>query len=84
MAKPIVVVYMPENVSDRGLKSGWVLCGELSEQWNKEKPDYHWFVLLDYDTEKIYLQVFHEKDFTEIQYEELKQLIENQLKPTKN
>lgn len=82
--KPICVVYIPDNISDAGIKSGWSLCNELMEAWNNSKPDYHWFCLIDYNAERIEFKVFHEKDFTPIQYEELKKLIEDSLPQKQN
>ena len=78
--KPIVIVYLPENISDNGMKSGWTLAGELREQFQKEMPEYYWFVLIDYNAERIELKVFYEKDFTEITYDELKKIIEDSIK----
>jgi len=83
MAKPIAVVYLPENLSrgGSGLKTGWDMCRDFAEQWKKEMPDYYWFCILDFSgNENIEFKVFHEKDFTEIQYAELKQLIEESIK----
>ena len=70
--KPIVIVYLPENISDNGMKSGWTLADELREQFQKEMPEYYWFVLLDYNAERIELKVFYEKDFEQTTYGELK------------
>lgn len=75
-AKPIVVVYFPQSQYElqKVVKS--------IEHLNMDKPDYHWFILPDYDTEKIYMQVFYEKDFTDIKYDELKQYIHEQINKT--
>jgi len=78
--KPICVVYLPENINiGRAERPNWSVCRELMDKWSEEKPDYYWFVLPDLDAQKIEFKVFYEKDFTEIQYEKLKILINNQI-----
>jgi hypothetical protein len=76
MAKPICIVYVPvESGGVGGRKITWADCNQMSEHQLKEKPDYHWFFVPAYDIEKLEFKVFYEKDFTEIQYAELKDLI---------
>jgi len=75
--KPICVVYLPETISGDGKKVGWGDCREMSNQLDRGKPDYHWFVLIDPNAERVEFKVFYPKDFTEIQYEELKAIIES-------
>ncbi len=81
MSKPIAIVYFPENIS---MGNDDVNYGEITAGLNKTYPDYYWFCVPDNNAEKIYLQVFYEKDFTEIQYQELRKLIEKSLQPTEN
>ena len=87
MAKPIVVIYFPDNFLAVGGERSWIyqymryLNGEHSDgapTWGERKDywdEYYWFCFYKYDIDEPQLQVFYEKDFTEIQYEELKQLI---------
>ena len=78
-AKPICVIYLPEVVNVGGRSINWSDCNDVQSDFSETKPDYHWFVLIDSDARRIEFKVFYEKDFTEIQYEELKTLIENKL-----
>lgn len=83
--KPIAVVYVPQSAYGAGgRKLSWSDSHEIKQTFEKEMPDYYWLVLLDYDAPKIELKVFYEKDFTPIQYEELKSLIANAIEQTKN
>jgi len=79
MAKPIAVVYLPEFLNAGAGKAGWQLARELTEAYELKMPDYYWFVILDFETLRVELKVFHEKDFTDIQYAELKQIIEDSI-----
>jgi hypothetical protein len=89
--KPIVVVYyLPEAISP---PSGRIIpVYEVNTEVRNLFPDYLTLAVpsrmsLDGSCEDIRLEVFHPKDFTEIQYEELKTLLEaklEQLKPTTN
>ena len=81
-AKPIAVVYLPMDLGS-GKNTTWGDCHVLRDQFEKEKPDYYWLVLLDPEAIKVEIKVFYEKDFTPIQYEELKSLITNAIKQTK-
>lgn len=80
MSKPICVVYLPSNMNTGGREIDWSDCRAAQENFEKTKPDYHWFVLIDEDATRVELKVFYEKDFTEIQYQELKNLIEEKTK----
>lgn len=78
MSKPICVikVSMDADFGNGQRVNINMLRGELALMLN----DYHVFVLpalVDYEmgNELFEFQVFYEKDFTEIQYEELKKLI---------
>jgi hypothetical protein len=81
MPKPICVISLPET-SD-GIKTSWEVCRDLMDYYEKAKPDYHWFVIPDEKLYTLHFQVFFEKDFTEIQYKELKEMIMNKLSKQK-
>lgn len=70
MSKPIAVINIPY-----GGAVTWNACNELTEEHNREKPDYYWFFLLSHTAESIEFEVFYEKDFSQITYDELKELI---------
>lgn len=80
--KPIVVVYLPENITDSGMRSSWDICGDLARSFEKDKADYYWFFFPHHELHTPEIKVFHIKDFTPIQYEELKKMIEEKIKPT--
>ena len=90
MSKPIVVIYFPDNFMTGSGDSNWiyeymqVLNGEspTNNKWylTHDYTDYHWFCFYKYDIQEPELKVFYEKDFTEIQYQELKQLINEAIK----
>jgi hypothetical protein len=83
MAKPICLV----TIDSGERKDAWELCADLREVYESRMPDYHIFVIPNFISEgpipAMHLQVFYEKDFTEIQYEELKAMIENSIKEFK-
>ncbi len=79
MAKPICLIKVqkdnqPEDIITR-----------LNEILRDRMPDYYVFVIPQEDYtehhDALEFQVFYEKDFTEIQYAELKQLVESYLNP---
>jgi len=78
MAKPICLVYFNSeyitNINIKGL--------DLTKGLQNYLEDYYVLCVPkdNGDVESIDLKVFHEKDFTEIQYKELKELIESELK----
>jgi len=81
-AKPICIIKVDMNADFGGGKRPNLL--ELSEAFEKRLPDYHVFVLPQADNfeephEPIIFQVFYEKDFTEIDYNGLKELINSSL-----
>lgn len=84
-AKPICVIYISTQLEFGGGKMiSWNDCRMIQETNEKEKPDYYWFVVLNDDQEKtIDFKVFYEKDFTEIQYAELKKIIEDAIEKQK-
>lgn len=79
MAKPIAVIRIPEDAF-RVERWTWKDCDGIQRHLTENKPDYHWFVLLTSEHKEMVFEVFHEKDFTEIQYDELKKMIEEKLK----
>lgn len=82
MAKPICVVRVDNrNVDSSGVSEMFHIQKALDDKLT----DYHVLCVpfeqsYDDNLEPIQIQVFHEKDFTEIQYQELKQMIEDSLK----
>jgi hypothetical protein len=81
--KPICVIKVDmETDFGNGQKANLNILREL---FAKMLNDYHVFVIpaihnYEIGTELFTFQVFYEKDFTEIQYEELKQLITDSIK----
>lgn len=71
MAKPICFTTIPDLDEHSHV--------EIQKDLESRLPDYHVLVARGpktFDgTGEIKMQVFHEKDFTEIQYEELKKII---------
>lgn len=62
---------------------------KVNEIFKDMLPDYYTLAIpsnqsADGSCEDVRLQVFHEKDFTEIQYQELKELITNSLNEATN
>jgi hypothetical protein len=85
MTKPIAVLYLP---SDEYF-GPHTRVGDLVAAFNGYHPDiqmpsgfsdYLWFIFVNGELYVPELKVFHEKDFTEIQYEELRQMIEDGVK----
>lgn len=74
-AKPICIIYLPEFIGAGGQRISWSNCRDIQEAQEKDKPEYYWFVIPDYDGGKIEFKVFYDKDFTEIQFAELKEMI---------
>jgi hypothetical protein len=92
-AKPICVIYLPSenelSISAGGkilypsdlmnILNGW---GDGYEV-DKKLDEYIWFSFWKPDITTPEFKVFYSKDFTEIQYQELKQLVEDSLKQNK-
>lgn len=76
--KPICVIYyLPELFGAGGYDNGIVEINQMMEQ---KMPDYHVFAIpstlsADGSCDDVRFKVFHPKDFTTIQYQELKDLI---------
>ena len=84
MSKPIAVVYYLHDVFHTN-GGRLISMTEMNETLSKILPDYNVLAIPSYlsvdgSCENLRLQVFYDKDFTPIQYQELKQLIENQIK----
>lgn len=73
MAKPICVIYIPQNdgltVNGNAINERLAITMELE----RNKPDYHWFVIPSFTLIDISFDVFHEKDFKDT--EELRKII---------
>lgn len=81
MAKPICFLKFNE---DRMMSGRGMTLPELFKQFGDMMPDY--YVLCSYsdNVDGLYeVQVFHEKDFTETNYAELKKIIEDSLPKNK-
>lgn len=80
MGKPICVVKFDATNQPQDI----IL--ELNQILRERMPDYHVFVIPNYyigePIDQMEFNVFYEKDFTEIQYAELRKLIEDSIKPT--
>ena len=61
MAKPIIVLEVPLGTNI----DGWI------PQFEKNMPDYH-VILFDGTSDRLKMQVFYEKDMTEIRFDDLK------------
>ena len=69
-AKPIALIKMPKNVTHEEINYA---RKALRDQL---KDDYHVLVINDESSDIFDMQVFYEKDFTEVKYKELKAIIE--------
>jgi hypothetical protein len=89
MAKPICVIYFPDLFVNGSGDRNWIyqymrfLNGEQDDGSNWKHSDhfteYYWFCFYKQGIEEPEFKVFHEKDFTEIQFEELKKLVTESL-----
>jgi len=91
MAKPIAVIYLPEYFHIGGMNGHDSASMELmkilngnfgmeSSDSNISYPDYwnqyYWFCFPKFNIDVPEFKVFHEKDFTEAQFYELKEMVE--------
>lgn len=81
MPKPIVVIYWPENEGSNADKvmsilNGWDDNESAGDYWK----EYYWFCFPKRNICEPEFQVFHEKDFTDIQFEELKKMVTEAIK----
>lgn len=89
--KPIVLMHIPTNLDiGDGKPASGVSLMNIFNGWDEDKKpyseflDYLWLIFDKPHIEAPEIQVFHPKDFTEIQYNELKQLVEDKLKELSN
>ena len=90
MSKPIAVIYFPDNFVAGGMDRSWVyeymraLNGEspTNNKWDlsHDYSDYHWFCFYKDEITEPEFHIFFEKDFTPIQYEELRKIVYDSLK----
>jgi len=81
MAKPIALIYFD---SEALRPDPYSRLNEIKKVLEAQLFDYHVLCIPISDVpEMVRLQVFYEKDFTEIQYEELKALINNSINEIK-
>lgn len=88
--KPIVVMYLPPHFVDNGWEAGRVMnilngTQTVENETNNLQPNdfwnqYYWFVFYKDEIDAPELQVFYEKDFTPIKFEELKAFISDSIK----
>jgi len=83
--KPIAIIYFPDQYYE--IENGnrnWIyqyagaLNGEkLENKWklSTDYTQYYWFCFYKPDIDTVEMQVFHPKDFTEIQFQELKDMV---------
>ena len=70
--KPIFIVRVPESFDEETLKG---LADSLVDRFK----DYHILVIVT-DVKDVQFEVFYEKDFNEVKYEELKEIVNNMVK----
>jgi hypothetical protein len=82
MAKPIALMYWPiemdmGNGSTLGAGQMMGILNGLDDKYKADLifQDYLWLVVPKPNISEPELKVFHEKDFTDIQYEELKAMV---------
>jgi hypothetical protein len=68
--KPIFIVKVSSNVD-----SEW--AGEMSLDLQEKLPDYHVLVFQTSEMQEPEFSVLYEKDFTEVKFEELKEIVKN-------
>jgi hypothetical protein len=84
--KPICVIYLPPHFSMGyeldaamelmiALNNGFGQPSDSTRHYTDYWKDYYWFCFTKYDIEAPEFKVFHCKDFTEIQFQELRDLI---------
>lgn len=82
MIKPIAVIYIPQylELNGRQVNPFELAAGFNGDEWsryhlNRELyGDYLWFVF-PHDSNEFELQVFNAAEFTQIQYDELKNML---------
>lgn len=89
MPKPIVVLYIPlADFFSRDLPPSQLMAVFNDNHDEIKMPpmfyDYLWFVFVDEASDVPRLQVFHEKDYTKEQYDDLKNMLEEGINSLKN
>jgi hypothetical protein len=79
--KPIVVLYIPDaDFFSSTLPPSSLMAAFNGHHNSIAMPDsfngYLWFVFINHELVTPDLRVFHEKDYTEIQYEELRGMLQ--------
>lgn len=80
-AKPIAVLYIPADVWEKEIN---YRHGTFIRNFNIDFSDYYWFVWPDFDAKRPELKVYYEKDFTQIQYDELLKQVNEKIEEIKN
>ena len=83
--KPIVVIYLPEHYSAfkidtpmelmRALNGGFGNNSDPSIRYTDYWRDYYWFCFTESDIDAPRFEVFYEKDFTKVQFDELETIL---------
>lgn len=69
--KPIFIVELPTSVDQAHLV-------QIRDDFKDKMNDYHVFIYVG-KSEEAEFQTFYEKDFNEVKYEELKQIVEGNI-----
>jgi len=95
MPKPICIIYFPD-LFDVNNNRNWIYdyMRALNGEENKDSKtnyklshdysDYHWFCFYKDEITEPEFKVFYEKDFTQIKFDELKQIVSNSIEKYKN
>lgn len=95
MAKPICIIYIPEHYSVGTRGNRWIfeyadfLNGNQNPDsnisWGKSEvySDYLWFCFPKDEIDAPEFKIFYDKDFTPIEFEELKKLITYSIEKSK-
>ena len=70
--KPIFIVRVPDSFNEE------LVCS-MGKILNKNIKDYHPLIITQ-DIETVEFEVFYEKDFNEVKYEEFKEIVTNMIK----
>lgn len=96
--KPICVIYLPDQFTlsangklDAPMELMRALNGNFGEKVPDSKiiysdywKDYYWFAFYDNEIDTPRFEVFYSKDFTEIQFAELKKIIDEAIENQSN
>lgn len=89
MAKPIVVLYLPSSDTFGFELAPSDLMAMLNDNDERRKMapmfyDYLWFVFVNGELIAPELKVFHEKDYTKEQYDDLYKMLQEGIESLKN